>query len=77
MVTEGPSLAEGPACRKHERETRLIPVAGSGRVLEQPDVVDQDVAGHRPRRVLVTGVLIVDPERTTRVLMGTSLNEIS
>ena len=56
----GTSLAEDAVCREHERETGLIPVAGGRRVLEQSDVVDQDVAGHRSRRILVTRILIVD-----------------
>ena len=59
----GASLAEDPVCRKYERKTRLIPVAGSRCVLEQPDVVHQDVAGHRPSGILVTRILIVDAER--------------
>lgn len=56
-------LTDCPVRRDRECESRLVAVAGRGRVLDQANVIREDVPRHRPRRVLIAHVLIVDTER--------------
>src|SRR5829696_26713 len=49
-----------------QRVAGLIAISGSGRVLNQPNVVRKHIARHSARRVLVARVLVVHPERHAR-----------
>ena len=59
----GPALLTDRSVRgSRERVARLVAVARSRGVLDQPDVVGEHVPGHRAGGILVTGVLVVDAQ---------------